>query len=137
MTPGAQPLNPLEPVGIVLSSASPGNVVYGLSLAAVIASMDAPSVEVMVTMEAAGYFLDPAPPHHAMRLELLHKPGLPDFNELLQDCVARGVIFRICPMGLACLGITASKLRQDLAFEQGKLVEFLRKSLSGGQLIAL
>lgn len=132
-----QPLNALEPTGIVISSSDLGNVIYGLSLAAAIASLGAPSVEVMVTMEAVGYFVNPPPPHHGLRLDLMKKPGIPDFNELVETCKASGVTFRVCPMGLACLGITTTKLRRDLAFEEGKLVEFLRKSLSGGQLIAL
>lgn len=131
-----QPLNPRRPLYVVLSSGDAGNIIYGLTLAATAASLGA-RVEVMVSMGATGFFAQPPVPEYAAALERAQATAIPTLDELVNTCTECGVTFRLCPMGLAYTGLAVTNLRPDIAFTQGGLVEFMRDSLSEGQLIAL
>jgi peroxiredoxin family protein len=131
-----QPLNQQRPLHIVLSSTDAGNVIYGLTLAATAAAIGT-RVEVMVSMGATGYFAQNPAPDYLQGLKQTGIGGIPTLDELIHTCTECGVAFRICPMGLTYAGLAVTNLRSDIAFTQGGLVEFLRDSLSEGQLIAL
>jgi len=61
--------------------------------------------------------------------------GLGHFEELLEACVALGVTFMVCEMGMKALGIEASGLRPDVPVTTGGVVTFLADaSATGGML---
>ena len=60
--------------------------------------------------------------------------GVAGFEELLQSCMALGVEFMVCEMGLRTLGLSADALRSDVRLEPGGLATLLAR---GGQIVAL
>lgn len=61
------------------------------------------------------------------------KQGLATFEELLAACVALGVTFMACEMGLRALGLPAGvTLRADVPVQTGGVVSFLNAVTPGG-----
>lgn len=51
--------------------------------------------------------------------------GVATFEELLESCVALGVRFMVCEMGLRAMGMARQDLRDDVPYEEGGVVTFL------------
>lgn len=51
--------------------------------------------------------------------------GVATFEELVQSCVAMGVRFMVCEMGLRAMDMTREDLRDDVPYEDGGVVTFL------------
>ncbi|MBK8174393.1 MAG: DsrE/DsrF/DrsH-like family protein [Rhodospirillales bacterium] len=63
--------------------------------------------------------------------------GVAGFEELLEACVAFGVRFIACEMGLRVMGLEATLLRSDVPIETAGVVTFLADASTGGALLAL
>jgi len=57
------------------------------------------------------------------------------FDELLEACVALGVTFMVCEMGLRALGMDAADLRADVPIAQGGVVTFLADASKDGGML--
>lgn len=57
------------------------------------------------------------------------------FEELLDACVALGVTFMVCEMGLKALGQDPDDLRPDVPVHKGGVVTFLADSSKHGSLL--
>jgi peroxiredoxin family protein len=57
------------------------------------------------------------------------------FEELLEACVALGVTFMVCEMGLRALGMDAADLRPDIPITQGGVVTFLADASRDGAML--
>jgi peroxiredoxin family protein len=57
------------------------------------------------------------------------------FEELLEACVALGVTFMVCEMGLKALGQDADDLRPDVPVQKGGVVTFLADSSKHGSML--
>lgn len=57
------------------------------------------------------------------------------FEELLEACVALGVTFMVCEMGLRALSMDAADLRPDVPLTQGGVVTFLADSSKDGAML--
>lgn len=57
------------------------------------------------------------------------------FEELLDSCVALGVTFMVCEMGLKALGMDAANLRPDIPLAQGGVVTFLADASKDGAMM--
>jgi peroxiredoxin family protein len=60
--------------------------------------------------------------------------GIAGFEELLDSCTALGVRLMACEMGLAAIGLERSRLRADLAIEEGGLASLLMEA-AGADLV--
>jgi peroxiredoxin family protein len=126
---------------------------YALAMASAAAALDRP-VTLFVTLAGARAFLAPdehgrpawanlpvapglAGPEAADGAQLdasYRAHGVAGFEELLEACLALGVEFMVCEMGLRALRLEAAKLRKDLPFRPGGLASLLAQ---GGQLAVL
>ena len=61
--------------------------------------------------------------------------GLASFEELLDSCVAMGVRFLVCEMGLRAMGLAKDDLRADITLDDGGVVTFLRDASAGGAML--
>jgi len=61
--------------------------------------------------------------------------GIGSFEELLEACVALGVTFMVCEMGLKALGMDADGLRPDLPVAKGGVVTFLADASRTGAMV--
>ena len=61
--------------------------------------------------------------------------GVAQFEELLEACVALGVIFMVCEMGLHAKGYKNIPLRADLTIEVSGLVTFLNDASNKGAMV--
>lgn len=57
------------------------------------------------------------------------------FEDLLQACVAMGVKFMVCDMGLRAMDLEGAKLRDDVPIETGGMVTFLNDAKAQGQMV--
>lgn len=57
------------------------------------------------------------------------------FEELLEACVALGVRFMVCEMGLKALGMDPDDLRPDVPVEKGGVVTFLADASRDGAML--
>lgn len=57
------------------------------------------------------------------------------FEELLAACVALGVRFMVCEMGLKALGIDPDDLRPDVPVAKGGVVTFLADASKDGAMV--
>ena len=57
------------------------------------------------------------------------------FEDLLEACVAMGVKFMVCDMGLRALDLEGAALRPDVPFETGGKVTFLNDAQARGQMV--
>lgn len=58
-----------------------------------------------------------------------------DFETLLDACVALGVTFMVCEMGLKALGMDPDDLRPDVPVAKGGVVTFLADASKDGGMI--
>ncbi len=58
-----------------------------------------------------------------------------DFESLLGACVALGVRFMVCDMGLRALDMEGAHMRDDVAIESGGMVTFLNDASATGQML--
>ena len=58
-----------------------------------------------------------------------------DFETLLDACVALGVTFMVCEMGLKALGMDADALRPDVPVAKGGVVTFLADASKDGAMV--
>lgn len=121
-------------LSIVVFSGSFERVHYALVMAAAAVASNTP-VTLFFTMGAARALVDwRSLPGAAADADLRAK-GLAGFEELLEACVALGVTFMVCEMGLRALGIDAASLRPDVPVTAGGIVTFLADaSRDGGML---
>ncbi len=61
--------------------------------------------------------------------------GIATFEELMEACVALGVKFMVCEMGLRARGLENMPLRDDLPIEAGGVVTFLNDASKDGAMI--
>lgn len=61
--------------------------------------------------------------------------GIGAFEELLEACVALGVTFQVCEMGLKALGIERNDLRADVPLALGGVVTFLADASKDGAML--
>ena len=61
--------------------------------------------------------------------------GIAQFEELLQACVALGIKFMVCEMGLQAKDVKSMPLRKDLSVEVSGVVTFLNDASSSGVII--
>lgn len=57
------------------------------------------------------------------------------FEELLEACVALGVTFMVCEMGLKALGMDPDGLRPDVPVAKGGVVTFLADASKDGAMV--
>lgn len=57
------------------------------------------------------------------------------FEELLEACVALGVTFMVCEMGLKALGMDPDALRPDVPVAKGGVVTFLADASKDGAMV--
>jgi len=67
--------------------------------------------------------------------EIYRARGVAGFEELLESCVALGVRFLVCDMGLRAIDLNAKNLRADIPIEQGGLVTFLNDASADGAML--
>lgn len=58
-----------------------------------------------------------------------------DFETLLEACVALGVTFMVCEMGLKALGMDPDALRADVPVAKGGVVTFLADASKDGAMV--
>jgi peroxiredoxin family protein len=63
--------------------------------------------------------------------------GVAGFEELLDACVALGVSFMVCEMGLQAKGLKNRKLRDELGLEVSGVVTFLNDASKHGAMITI
>lgn len=61
--------------------------------------------------------------------------NLADFETLLDACVALGVTFMVCEMGLKALGMDPDSLRPDVPVAKGGVVTFLADAHKDGAIL--
>ncbi len=61
--------------------------------------------------------------------------GIATFEELMEACVAMGVKFMVCEMGLRARGLEDEPLRNDIPLEEGGVVTFLNDASKDGAVI--
>ena len=57
------------------------------------------------------------------------------FEDLLQACVAMGVKFMVCDMGLRAMDLEGAAFRADVPIETGGMVTFLNDAKADGQMV--
>lgn len=124
----------VDKLSLVVFSGDFERVHYALVMAAgAVASNKA--VTLFFTMGAARALVDWRTLPGAAADDDLRAKGLAGFDELLEACVALGVTFMVCEMGLKALGIDAGSLRPDVPVTPGGVVTFLADaSRDGGML---
>jgi peroxiredoxin family protein len=134
-------------LSIIVFSGTFEKVHYALAAAAAAAAIDMPAtlfftMEASRSLEAAGeagrpgwHSLDVARAGctDAAALDADQRArGVAGFDELFESCVALGVRFMVCEMGLRAIGLEGRALRDDVAIEAGGLVSFLNDASPGG-----
>lgn len=67
--------------------------------------------------------------------ERFKQANVADFETLLEACVALGVTFMVCEMGVKALGMDPDGLRPDVPVTKGGLVTFLAQSSKDGAMV--
>jgi peroxiredoxin family protein len=121
-----------EKLNLIVFSGEPAKVHYAFVLASGAAAIDVP-VTLFFTMEACrtigraadwdGFDAD------------CRKKGVATFRELREACVAMGVRFLVCEMGLKAIGMERNELRDDLPVEIGGVVTFLNGASDRGSML--
>jgi peroxiredoxin family protein len=126
-----------DKLSLVVFSGDFERVHYALVMAAAAVATNKP-VTLFFTMGAAralvgrdGWRALPG----AERDDELRAKGLGTFEELLDACVALGVTFMVCEMGLKALGIAPQSLRDDVPLTQGGVVTFLADASRTGAML--
>jgi peroxiredoxin family protein len=132
----AEPSAP-DKLSLVVFSGDYERVHYALAMAAAAVATNKP-VTLFFTMGAARALVGPDGWRGlpgAERDDDLAAKGLGTFAELLDACVALGVTFMVCEMGLKALGIAPESLRGDVPLTQGGIVTFLADASRTGAML--
>lgn len=136
-----------EKLSIVVFSGDFDKIHYALVMASAAAAIDIPAT-LFFTMGAGRALLE-TPSWRALPAgeigrdgetagdidDGFKRRGVAGFEDLLQACVALGVKFMICDMGLRALGLEGAALRDDVPVETGGMVTFLNGARAGGQMV--
>jgi peroxiredoxin family protein len=134
---------PPDKLSIVVFSGSFERVHYALVMASAAIASNTP-VTLFFTMGAARALLKDEgwkklpseEAESALAMDDLFKSrGIGSFLELLEACVALGVTFQVCEMGLKALGIDKSDLRPDVPLALGGVVTFLHDASKDGAML--
>lgn len=137
-----------DKLSLIVSSGDVAKVHYALALAASALAINKPAtlfftMDACRTMAAAG--ADGLVPWRASpagdggtageRDDRFAADGLATFEDLLASCVALGVRFLVCEMGLRAMGLDRADLREDVPFEVAGIVTFLADASRDGALM--
>ncbi|MCP5366302.1 MAG: DsrE/DsrF/DrsH-like family protein [Hyphomicrobiales bacterium] len=139
---------PPDKLSIVVFSGEFDKVHYALVLASGAAAIGRP-VTLFFTMEACRAILRPgADGAAAWRARPTTTGGtggamddgfaarrVATFEELLEACVAMGVAFMVCEMGLRAMDLPRDALRDDIPFQDGGVVTFLNDASRDGAML--
>lgn len=131
--PAAEGASP-DKLSLVVFSGDFDRVHYALVMAAAAIATNKP-VTLFFTMGAARALVDWHALPGAEADDALRAKGLASFDDLLEACVALGVTFMVCEMGLKALGIDPSSLRPDLPVTAGGVVTFLADASKDGAML--
>lgn len=136
-----------DKLSIVVFSGELDKVHYALVMAAAAAAVNKPAT-LFFTMEATRALLKPyddgAPSWWALPVSTPHQSdgasmdndyssaGIATFEELLSSCVALGVTFMVCEMGLKAMDLKHADLRDDVPIKMGGVVSYLGDASSSG-----
>ncbi len=141
-----------DKLSIIVFSGDFDRVHYALVTASAAVAIDIP-VTLFFTMEASRALLAPIDNGHATWRDLPVGPSsalgrnggemddgfkqrtVADFEDLLAACVALGVRFMVCDMGLRALDLEGARLREDVPVESGGMVTFLNDASRTGQML--
>lgn len=137
-----------DKLSIVVFSGDFDRVHYALVMAAAAVASNTP-VTLFFTMWACRALLkaeDGIPGWHRMPVTegrqtaaemdaAFTRRGVAGFEELLSACVALGVRFMVCEMGLKALGMDAAFLRPDVPVHKGGVVTFLADASKDGAVV--
>jgi peroxiredoxin family protein len=142
--------NSPDRLSIVVFSGDFDRIHYALVMAAAAAATNRPAT-LFFTMGATRALLPPLPDGSPVWIHLpLSQPDFVDaaamdahfragnlagFEELLDSCVALGVTFMVCEMGLKALGIDPAGLRPDVPVAMGGVVTFLAAASKDGAML--
>lgn len=132
-TPVAEHAAP-DKLSLVVFSGDFDRVHYALVMAAAAVATNK-AVTLFFTMGAARALVDWRTLPGADADAALRTRGLASFDELLDACVALGVTFMVCEMGLKALGIDPASLRADLPITAGGVVTFLADASKDGAML--
>jgi peroxiredoxin family protein len=134
---------PPDKLSLVVFSGAFERVHYALVMAAAAIASNTP-VTLFFTMGAARALLKDGgwkklpseEAENAQAMDDLFKArGIGTFEELLEACVALGVTFQVCEMGLKALGIGKDDLRLDVPLSLGGVVTFLNDASKDGAML--
>lgn len=137
-----------DKLSLIVSSGDVAKVHYALALAASALAIDTPAT-LFFTMDACRTVLGPeadgVAPWRKLpagegctageRDDRLAADGLATFEDLLASCVALGVRFLVCEMGLKAMGLNRVDLRDDVPFEVAGIVTFLADASRDGAMM--
>ena len=138
-----------EKLSVVVYDGHFDKVHYALVMASAAAAVGTP-VTLFFTMEACRALMKPASDGRAAwaALPLSDGPGsgadrdadfaakkVATFSELMDACVAMGVRFLVCEMGLRAKGLARAQLRDDIPIEEGGVVTFLTDASKDGAVM--
>ncbi len=141
-----------QKLSIIVFSGAFDKVHYALVMASAAAAIDIP-VTLFFTMGASRALLAPlddgAEAWRGLAAGEIGKDGetggdiddgfkqrtVATFEDLLQACVAMGVKFMICDMGLRAMDLEDASLRDDVPVETGGMVTFLNDARADGQMV--
>ncbi|HLO77825.1 MAG TPA: DsrE/DsrF/DrsH-like family protein [Magnetospirillum sp.] len=123
-----------DKLSLVVFSGDFDRVHYALVMAAAAVATNKP-VTLFFTMGAARALVDWRTLPGAQADDDLRAKGLATFDELLDACVALGVTFMVCEMGLKALGIAPQALRADVPVTPGGVVTFLADASKNGAML--
>ncbi|HER26050.1 MAG TPA: hypothetical protein ENI69_02965 [Rhodospirillales bacterium] len=141
-----------EKISIIVFSGEFDKIHYALVTAAAAAAIDIPAT-LFFTMAASRALLAPdddgrpawrnLPPGHSGAMgptagrvdDGFKERTVANFEDLLTSCVALGVKFMVCDMGLRALDLEGAQLRHDVPIETGGMVTFLNDASASGQML--
>ncbi len=148
-TSAKPPDTDLDKLSIIVFSGSYEKIHYALAMAAASISVDRPAT-LFFTMKALHALRRPnpngEPAWHALPSDdenaaardcAFGECGVGRFEELLDACLALGVKFMVCEMGLRAENIVREDLRDDIAFVEGGLVSFYADATGRGAIIVI
>lgn len=136
-----------DKLSVIVFSGAFERVHYALATAAAAAAIDTPAT-LFFTMEATRalakggadtlgwHALATEGGKAAAELDATYRGrGVAGFEELLESCVALGVTFLVCEMGLRAIALEATALRDDVPVREGGLVTFLTDASATGAML--
>jgi peroxiredoxin family protein len=135
--PGTAP----DKLSLVVFSGDFARVHYALVLAAGAIASNTP-VTLFFTMEASRALMNEADGSPSWRQlpgaeedEQFAKRGVGRFEELLLACVALGVKFMVCEMGLKARDLDSARLRHEIPITSGGVVTYLADASKHGAMM--